>query len=104
MFELVDHPKDFRLNVTVIPTGKGRTGAGIIIRITDVPEKRREMLKCDNIYHVMTDFGNIIQLSLSELNSNYNAVCVDDPQERFERQKELLTDAEVALKAMGIFK
>jgi hypothetical protein len=49
-------------------------------------------------YHIMTDFGNIFKMTYMEVLSSYTIGKVDDIEERFKRQKELLLEAEFLIK------
>lgn len=82
--------------VTISPKDDGegvRTGCGIIVDVSKLPEKYKEVYNSreDNLYHVMTDFGNVMKFIIEELESSYYAVGVEkEPHARYMRQQELL--------------
>ena len=68
---------------TVVKCKTEYTGFGIIMEIYKIPEHRKSMYMSDNIYRVVTDFGNKYNLTDSELANNYEAVYVEsDPEGR----------------------
>lgn len=83
--------------VTVAPKGEVlRTGHGIIVDVQRIPDKRVTMFntKEPNLYLVMTDFGNVMHLTIEELEASYIPRFLEkDPKARFERQQDLLREA-----------
>lgn len=53
-------------------------------------------------FQVLTDFGNIMNLTEQEMKDHYRQVRVDNIKERFLRQQELLLDAKVYLQELGL--
>lgn len=85
---------NFSLHVTVQPIA-GHTGCGIIMEITDIPEHRLGLYSedgsVDKLYTVVTDFGNSVVMTYSEMKSAYVPVRYEtDILGRFNRQQELL--------------
>lgn len=95
--DYLEKATDFGMWVTVAPKGEVlRTGHGIIVAVESIPEKRGSMYntKESNLYVVMTDFGNLMRLTIEELESAYIPRFLEkDPKARFERQQELLREA-----------
>ena len=77
------------------------TGCGIIINIKDNSENKIPM-RGKYTFQVLTDFGNIINLSEQEKEGHYRQIRGDDIKERFLRQQELLLDAKVYLQELGL--
>lgn len=77
--------------------GAPHTNSGIIVKVeNDTSPMWAAVFGVATIklYHVLTDFGNIIKLTESEMDSNYYYTFKEeDPLERFERQQELLREA-----------
>ncbi len=97
LFELPEKATEFAKWIAVAPKGEVlRTGHGIIVAVESIPEKRVSMYNTreTNLYVVMTDFGNVMQLTIEELESAYLPRFLEkDPKARFERQQELLREA-----------
>ena len=87
--------KDFRLYMTLQPNETQRTGCGIIVKVEDNPWKDKVDFECgDKLYTVLTDFGNVMKLTDSEIHSAYDSVRIEtDPQGRYNRQMDLLVEA-----------
>jgi len=77
---------------TVVKCKTEYTGFGIIMEIYKIPEHRKSMYMSDNIYRVVTDFGNEVVLTDGELLDNYEAIYVEsDPYNRLLTQIANLT-------------
>lgn len=86
------------------PTGSARTGYAQVIGVGD------------GVYTLLTDFGNIVDYTLPELEDCYEPIgliAFDDNtihgphltvEERWNKQQELLAEAEARLISMGYFK
>jgi|TARA_A100001391_G_C4916848_1_gene238038 predicted regulator of Ras-like GTPase activity (Roadblock/LC7/MglB family) len=77
------------------------TGYGIIVEIKKNSEEYSHILG-EHQYVILTDFGNIVRLTLDELENNYTHIRYDNIRERFLRQKELLHEAEEYLKDLNM--
>ncbi len=88
---------EFGMWVTVAPKGEVlRTGHGIIVDVVPMELGMQEMLHSEdpNLYLVMTDFGNVMRLTIEELEEAYLPRFLEkEPKARFERQQELLREA-----------
>ncbi len=100
------------VSTTLVPrvqdNGSIRTGFAIIVghfdtnpaimkSYLDLPDNEFTLETLGTSYIIVTDFGNVMRITYSELMSSYTLGKMDNIKERFARQKELLREVGVSL-------
>lgn len=98
MYDVLEEAKGFTKYTTVKPNQEEPlTGHGIILDIVPMTAAQLSWFvnhEDKNMYHIMTDFGNIVKLTYTELSTHYVPCFVeDDPVGRFQRQQYLLQES-----------